>query len=103
MSIGRKIVSLDLGTASVKVVVSEVVSISPPLVSVLGLGIASSKGLRKGMIVNMDLAAAAMSEAIELAEVSSSEKITSINLSISGVTIDSINSEASRQIKNNSL
>ncbi len=57
--------SLDIGTTSMNVIVAEVIN---GQMNVIGVGNSKTKGLNRGMIVNIDEAAASIREAVEQAE-----------------------------------
>src|ERR1035438_7682576 len=58
-----------------------------------GLGIAESKGWRKGMIVNLDLTALAVKKALEAAEAAAGVSIDSAYVGVSGAHIKGVNSQ----------
>ena len=59
------IVGLDVGTANIKVVVGEPTEDS---INIIGVGSHPSKGLRKGLIVNIEATVAGIKRAVEEAE-----------------------------------
>ena len=59
------IVSLDIGTANIKVIIGEVLNDS---LNIIGVGTAASKGMRKGAIVDIDQTIQSIRQAIEQAE-----------------------------------
>lgn len=58
-------VSLDIGTSSVKVVVAEYVKNQ---LNIIGVGVEKSKGVNRGVIVDIDMTANAIKEAVRKAE-----------------------------------
>lgn len=81
--------AIDVGTTKVCTLVGEV---SPRGdTNILGVGVAPSHGLRKGMVVDLDEATAAIGAAVEAAERSSGYKIVSALVSITGGHIASVN------------
>lgn len=65
MSNGDIIVSLDIGTSKVRVIIGEVEGTS---INIIGVGTADSEGIRKGAIVDIDLTAQSIRNAVEHAE-----------------------------------
>src|SRR5690625_1336776 len=59
------LVSLDIGTSKIKVIVGEVLSDS---LNVIGVGHAESKGMKKGAIVDIDQTVDSIRSAVEQAE-----------------------------------
>lgn len=65
MSNNEILVSLDIGTSEIKVIVGEVMSDS---LNIIGVGTAKTKGLRKGAIVDIDDTVQSIKNAVENAE-----------------------------------
>lgn len=65
MNSNEILVSLDIGTSEIKVIVGEVMNDS---LNIIGVGTAKSKGLRKGAIVDIDEAVQSIKNAVENAE-----------------------------------
>src|SRR5699024_11435210 len=65
MSLNDVLVSLDIGTSEIKVIIGEVLNDS---LNIIGVGTAKSNGLRKGAIVDIDETVKSIREAIEQAE-----------------------------------
>jgi cell division protein FtsA len=84
------IVGLDIGTQSTKVVVAEVFPDSK--VNVLGVGTSPSRGLRKGVVINIEATVEAISKAISQAETMAGCQISAVFASISGSHIAGFNS-----------
>ncbi len=84
------IVGLDIGTSKIVALVAE----SPPEggVNILGMGLAQSIGLRKGMVVNIETTVAAIQRALEDAELMANCKIGEVYTGIAGSHIRSLNS-----------
>src|SRR5690625_6200757 len=59
------LVSLDIGTASIKVVIGEVLNDS---LNIIGVGTAKSNGMKKGAIVDIDQTVQSIRTAVEQAE-----------------------------------
>lgn len=83
------VVGLDIGTTKVSCIVGEV---HDQGVEVLGLGTHPSKGLKKGVIVNLDATVQAIDKAVEEAEAMSGCEVTEVIASISGGHIKGFNS-----------
>jgi len=84
------IVGLDIGTSKIVALVAEV----PPEggINILGMGAAPSNGLKKGVVVNIEGAVAAIQRALEDAELMANCKITHVFTGIAGSHIRSLNS-----------
>jgi cell division protein FtsA len=85
------IVGLDLG--SVKTCALVCSPNAEGKLELAGLGIAESKGWRKGMIVNLDLTALAVKKALEAAEAAAGVSIESAYVGVSGAHIKGVNSQ----------
>ena len=83
------IVGLEIGTAKIGVVVGEVTDAGG--VNVIGIGQCPSRGVRKGEVVNADLAAEDVRNAIVEAEKSADVEIASVYLSVTGSHLTSLN------------
>jgi len=62
---GEVLVSLDIGTSEIKVIIGEVLKDS---LNIIGVGTAPSKGMRKGAIVDIDETVLSIKAAVEQAE-----------------------------------
>jgi len=82
-------VGLDVGTTKVFAAAAELNSRG---INILGTGMAPSKGLKKGMIVNIDATVDAITKAVKDAESSSGIRIRSVSVSISGTHIKAFDS-----------
>lgn len=84
------LVGLYLGTSKISVVVAERAAISPDEAQIIGIGEAPSRGLRKGMIVNLEQAVSSVSDAVADAEsLLSGIKISRALVAFSGVDVRS--------------
>src|SRR3989338_570225 len=81
-------VGIDVGTYATRVVVVEYLK-NDPIPKIIGTGIAESKGLRHGYVVNIHEASNSIKKAITEAEKSSGIKIKRAFLSIGGVSLSS--------------
>ena len=92
------IVGLDIGTTKVVVLVGEVSSEGQ--VEIIGVGTNPSRGLKKGIVVNIDATVQSIQKAIEEAEFMSGCEINSAYTGIAGSHIRSINSNGIVAIRN---
>ncbi len=83
------IVGLDIGTSKVVAIVGEV---SESEVEVIGIGQHPSRGLKKGVVVNIDSTMHSIQRAVEEAELMSGCEIHSVYAGIAGNHIRSMNS-----------
>src|SRR2546426_3918727 len=84
------IVALDVGTSKVACLVAE---LRPDAsLEILGMGSHESKGLKKGVVVNIEATVAAIQRALEEAELMADCKISSAFVGIAGSHIRSFNS-----------
>jgi len=84
------VVGIDIGTKKVAAVIGEINE--ERKIEVIGIGTAESKGLRKGVVVNLDITSAAIKKAQEEAELMAGVAINSAFIGISGAHIKSFNS-----------
>ena len=94
------IVGLDIGTTKICTVVGEVAG---GQVNVIGLGTHPSKGLRKGVVVNIDSTVQSIKKAVEEAELMAGCNITSVYAGIAGGHIKGINSHGVIAVKNREI
>jgi cell division protein FtsA len=85
----KYVVGLDIGSTKTCALVAEVAELETKF---LGLGAAESKGLRKGVIVNLDATVSSIRRAIEEAESASGVPIESAILGVAGGQIKGVNS-----------
>ena len=86
----RYLVGLDVGTSRVTAVVGE--SMDDGTLDVVGIGVAESRGVKRGVVVNVDAAVDSIKKAIEEAELMAGVEIDSVHLSLSGPHIKGFNS-----------
>jgi cell division protein FtsA len=84
------IVGVDIGTKKVTTLIGEITEEGK--VEVIGIGTSESRGLRKGVVVNLDVTSAAIKKAQEEAELMAGVSISSALVGISGAHIKSFNS-----------
>jgi len=75
------LVSLDIGTASIKVIIGEVLNDS---LNIIGVGTAKSNGMKKGAIVDIDRTVSSIKSAVEQAERMVGMEIDSVVVGING-------------------
>lgn len=86
----RYIVSIDLGSSRVRVVVGE--RKEEGVIDVIGVGRCASKGLRRGTIVNLDTAVESLKTAVEEAETMAGVTVERAHVGITGGHIRGFNS-----------
>jgi len=84
------IVALDIGTSKVVAVVAEI--LPEGRFEVLGLGQHESRGMRKGVVVNIETTVSSIQRALEEAELMADCKIRDVYTGIAGSHINSFNS-----------
>ncbi len=84
------VVGLDIGTSKVVAAVAELADDGE--MTLIGLGTAESKGLRKGVVVNIEATVGAIQKALEEAELMSGAKVQAVYTGIAGSHIKSFNS-----------
>lgn len=85
----RSFAAIDVGTTKVCALVGELSGSGE--VQIDGVGVAPSRGLRRGMVINIDEATESIRAAVERAERSSGTKILSAYVGITGSHISSLN------------
>jgi cell division protein FtsA len=91
--VGRKdryLVGLDVGTSKVCAIVGEVLDGGG--LDVVGIGVAESRGIRRGVIVNLEAAVDSIKKAIDEAELMAGVEIDAVHLSMAGPHIKGFNS-----------
>ncbi len=86
----RYIVGLDVGTSKVCAVVGE--SLDDGSLDIVGIGVAESRGIKRGVVVNVDTAVDSIKKAIEEAELMAGVEVDSVHLALSGPHIKGFNS-----------
>ena len=86
----RYIVGLDVGTSNVCAVVGE--TLSDNTLDIVGIGVAESRGIRRGVVVNLEAAVESIKKAIEEAELMAGVEIDTVHLGLSGPYIKGFNS-----------
>ncbi|MBM3771054.1 MAG: cell division protein FtsA [Acidimicrobiia bacterium] len=86
----RYLVGLDVGTSKVAAVVGE--TMDHEGLDIVGLGVAESRGIRRGVVVNLEAAVESIKKAIEEAELMAGVEIDTVHLGLSGPHIKGFNS-----------
>ena len=91
------VVGLDIGTLKIVAIVSEVTP--EGTLNVIGLGTQPSRGLKKGVVVNIEATMASIQRVLEEAELMADCKITDVYTGIAGSHIRGFNSHGMVAIK----
>ena len=90
------IVGLDIGTTKIACIAGEVTDDG---VDIIGIGTAPSKGLRRGVVVNIDATVSSIRAAIDEAENMAGCQISTVFAAISGAHVRGINSHGIVAVK----
>ena len=97
----KLIVGLDIGTSKIVTIVGEV---SPKgMIKVVGVGSHPSRGIKKGVVVNIESTVQSIQRAIEEAELMAGCQIHSVFVGIAGSHIRSLNSHGIVAIRDNEV
>ena len=91
------IVGLDIGTTKICAIVGNVTEDG---VDIVGIGSSPSRGLRKGVVINIETTVASIKKAVEEAELMAGCEIKSVYAGIAGGHIKGFNSQGIIAIKN---
>lgn len=91
------IIGLDIGTSKIVTLVAEL--LPDGSIKVIGLGQHASRGLKKGVVVNIDSTMQAIQRSIEEAELMADCKIEHVFTGIAGSHVKSLNSHGMVKIK----
>ena len=91
------LVGLDIGTSKIVAIVSEVTADGQ--LNVIGLGTQPSRGLKKGVVVNIEATMASIQRVLEEAELMADCRIARVTTGIAGSHIRSLNSSGMVAIK----
>jgi cell division protein FtsA len=91
------VVGLDIGTSKVVAIVAEL--LPDNRLNIIGMGGHESKGLKKGVVVNIEATVSAIQRALEEAELMADCKIARVYTGIAGSHIKSFNSRGMVAIK----
>lgn len=86
---GEVIVGLDIGTESIRAVVAE--RLEGGALQVVGVGVGHSKGLRRGVVVNIENTVVGIHHAVEAAEMMSGIEIAHCVVGLGGTHIEGRN------------
>ncbi len=86
----RYLVGLDVGTSKIAAIVGEM--LDGEGVDIVGIGVAESRGIRRGVVVNLEAAVDSIKKAIEEAELMAGIEIDSVHLGIAGPHLKGFNS-----------
>ena len=89
MGRGKIIVAIDAGTTKVCTLIAEIGK--DDNIHIIGVGVCPSRGLRKGVVVNIEEAVDSIGASIEKAERVSGYKVVSGYIGVGGSHIDSLN------------
>jgi cell division protein FtsA len=87
---GHPIVGLDIGTTKVCVLIAEHSATGP--VDVIGVGSAPSRGMRKGVVVNLDACVGSIKQAVEEAELMAGCSVDRAFVGVAGAHVRGLNS-----------
>ena len=88
---------LDIGTTKICCIIGEI--IDDEKIDIIGLGQYPSRGLRKGVVVNIDSTVESIKNAVEEAELMAGCEIDSVYVGIAGGHINSLNSHGIIAVK----
>ena len=86
----RYVVGLDVGTSAVVCIVGE--TLDDGSLDIVGIGAAESRGIKRGVVVNLEAAVDSIKKAIEEAELMAGVEIDSVHLALSGQHVKGFNS-----------
>ncbi len=92
-----KVIGLDIGTTKICAIVGQVTDDG---IDVIGIGSHPSRGLRKGVVINIESTVESIKKAVEEAELMAGCEINSVYTGISGGHIRGINSHGIVAVKN---
>ena len=83
-------VGLDVGTSKIVAIVGE--AMEDNRLDIIGIGVAEAKGVRRGVVVDLEAAVESIKKAIEEAELTAGVEIDSVHLGLSGGHVKAFNS-----------
>jgi cell division protein FtsA len=86
----RYLVGLDVGTSKITAIVGEMMEDGG--LDVIGIGTAESRGIKRGLVVNLEAAVDSIKRAAEEAELTAGIEIDSVHLALSGAHVKGFNS-----------
>ncbi len=84
------VAALDIGTSKVTALIGQIQSEGS--VELIGLGTQPCRGLKKGVVVNLDLTVQAISQAVKQAQEQANVQMESVYVALAGAHIQSMNS-----------
>jgi len=84
------VVGIDIGTTKICTLVGR--EDAPGKIHILGVGIEPAEGMRKGVVVDLTAASAAVARSVDKAEHTSGMEINSALVSLAGANVSSVNS-----------
>ncbi len=87
----RILVGMDIGTTKVCSVISKINELNE--LEIIGVGLVPSKGLRKGVVINIETTAASISSSVEKAEIQAGIEVKGAYIGISGGHVEGITSK----------
>src|SRR2546428_1276205 len=93
---GEIVVGLDIGTTKICCIVGEV---SPDGIDVIGIGTHPSRGLRKGVVINIEATVSSIHKAVEEAELMAGAEISAVYAGIAGGHIRGLHSQGGVAVK----
>ncbi|MEE9331501.1 MAG: cell division protein FtsA [Methylophilaceae bacterium] len=95
------IIGLDIGTSKIVTLVAEL--LPEGAIKVIGLGQHTSRGLKKGVVINIDSTMQAIQRSLEEAELMADCKINAVFTGIAGSHVQSLNSHGMVKIKDSEV
>ncbi len=92
------IVGLDIGTTKICCIIGEINDENG--IDIIGIGTSPSRGLRKGVVINIESTVESIKSAVEEAELMAGTEIDSVYVGIAGGHIKSFNSHGIIAVKN---
>ena len=89
---GDIVVGLDIGTTKICTLIAEVSGDTPGRVDILGVGLAPSTGMRRGVVVDIEQTVQAIRESVEQAQRMAGVDVQSVLVGVTGEHIASLNS-----------
>ena len=86
----RYLVGLDIGTSNVCAVVGD--TLDDDSLDIVGIGMAEARGIKRGIVVNLEAAVDSIKKAIEEAELMAGVEIDAVHLALSNQHIKGFNS-----------
>lgn len=94
-------VGLDIGSSKIVLLIGE--QLDGGIINIVGVGEAPAKGVDKGSVTDLDSVVVAIDKALTRAEEMADCKVSSVNLSISGAHIESLNESGTWAIEDHEV